>query len=142
MSESHVVSGLVAKFTKLSTEANHLRLVVLQMESDMDILAATIKMFSPEMDLRSLPPKRYRSSHKVFRQGESGRLILDVLREADGGPLDTLEIAKRIAQAKQLEEAQVNMVRDTVLDALRRAERKGLVRQSGRKGIALLWELV
>lgn len=141
MSESHVVSGLVAKFTKLSTEANHLRQVVLQMESDMDTLAATIKMFAPEMDLRSLPPRRHRASHKVFRQGESGRLTLDVLRKAGGGSLNTLEIAKRIAQAKQLEDSQVNMVRDTVLDVLRRLERKELVRQIGREGMALLWEL-
>jgi len=101
---------------------------------------ATLKLFDPELDLRSLPPKRFREENRVFRQGESSRLILDVLREADG-PLNTVVIAQRIAAKKNLDDSQIKSVRDTILDALRRAEKRGLLSHVGRDNTALLWQL-
>lgn len=105
-------------------------------------LDVTIKLFAPDMDLRTLPPKRFVETNKIFRQGESNRAMLEVLREA-GGTLNTQEIAQRIATKKNLDESKVKAIRDTILDTLRRAEKKGIVRQDGRReGMALVWELV
>ena len=141
MAESHVISGLVAKRAELTGLAEHHARELDRIDAELKHLDATIKLFDPEMDLRTLPPKRFREANKIFRQGESSRLILEVLREA-GTSLNTTEIAQRIADKKKLDADQVKAVRDTVLDALRRAERKGIACQIGREGMALVWQLV
>jgi hypothetical protein len=141
MGVSFVISGLVAKRSELAGLAEHYAQELDRLDAELKHLDATIKLFDPEMDLRTLPPKRYRESNRIFRQGESNRLMLEVLREA-GGTLNTLEIAQRIADKKKLDEGLVNTVRDTIRDTLRRAEKKGLLRQAGREGMVLLWKLV
>lgn len=141
MAESHVVSGLVSKRAELVSMLEHYAQEVDRLDEELRHLDATIKLFAPEIDLRTLPPKRFVETNRIFRQGESNRLMLEVLREA-GGTLNTQEIAQRIAVKKNLDEGRVKSVRDTILDTLRRAEKKGVVRQVGREGMALLWQLV
>lgn len=141
MAQSIVVSGLVSKRAELASRLDHYAQEVDRLDAELRHLDATIKLFAPEMDLRTLPPKRFVETNRIFRQGESNRCMLEVLREA-GGTLNTQQIAQRIADKKGLDESQVKSVRDTILDTLRRAEKKGVVRQSGREGMALLWELI
>jgi hypothetical protein len=141
MGVSFVISGLVSKRSELAGLAEHYAQELDRLDADLKHLDATIKLFDPEIDLRTLPPKRFREANRIFRQGESNRLILEVMREA-GGTLNTLAIAQRVAAKKHLDESLVKTVRDTVLDALRRIEKKGVVRQIGREGMALLWQLI
>ncbi|BCB25287.1 hypothetical protein SKTS_01730 [Sulfurimicrobium lacus] len=141
MAQSIVVSGLVSKRAELVGRLEHYAQEVDRLDAELRHLDATIKLFAPEMDLRTLPPKRFVETNRIFRQGESNRCMLEVLREA-GGKLNTQQIAQRIAKKKNLDEAKVKAVRDTILDTLRRAEKKGVVRQSGKEGMALLWQLV
>ena len=141
MAQSIVVSGLVSKRAELVSRLDHYAQEVDRLDAELRHLDATIKLFAPEMDLRTLPPKRFVETNRIFRQGESNRCMLEVLRDA-GGTLNTQQIAQRIADKKGLDESQVKSVRDTILDTLRRAEKKGVVRQSGREGMALLWQLV
>ena len=136
-----VVSGLLNKHTELLTQLEHHASEVDRLDFELRHLAATIKLFSPETDLRSLPPKRFVETNRVFRQGESNRCVLEVLREA-GGTLNTQEIAQRIADKKGLEADMVKAVRDTILDTLKRAAKRGIVRQCGKEGLAIAWELV
>lgn len=140
MGTTFVISGLVSKRAELAGLAEYHAQELDRLDADLKHLDATIKLFDPEMDLRTLPPKRFRESNRIFRQGESNRLILEVLREA-GGTLNTQVIAQRVAAKKNLDEGMVKTVRDTVLDALRRSEKKGVVSQIGREGMALLWQL-
>lgn len=140
MAESHVISGLISKRAELAGLAEHHARELDRLDADLQHLDAIIKLFDPDMDLRTLPPKRFREANKIFRQGESSRLILEVLREA-GTALNTIEISRRIADKKKLSADQVKIVRDTVLDALRRAEKNGVLQQTGREGMALLWQL-
>lgn len=141
MGVSFVISGLISKRNELAGLAEHHAQELDRLDADLKHLDAAIKLFDPEMDLRTLPPKRFREANRIFRQGESNRLMLEVLREA-GGTLNTLEIAQRIADKKKLDESLVKTVRDTILDSLRRAEKKGVLRQMGREGMALLWQLI
>lgn len=70
-----------------------------------------------------------------------GRLdAYEVLREA-GGTLNTQQVAQRIAEKKGLDESRITPIRDTILDTLKRAEKKGVVRQSGKDGMAIRWTL-
>lgn len=141
MAKSIVVSGLVTKRTEIVSMLEHYVQEVDRLDAELRHLDATIKIFAPEMDLRTLPVKRFVETNRIFRQGESNRLMLEVLREA-GGTLNTQEIAQRISEKKKLDEAKIKIVRDTILDTLRRAEKKGVVIQVGREGMALLWKLV
>ena len=141
MAQSHVVSGLLTKHSELLTLLEHHASEVDRLDAELKHLGATIKLFAPETDLRSLPPKRFVEANKVFRQGESGRLVLEVLREA-GGTLNTQAIAQRIAYKKNLDDTKIKSIRDTILDTLKRLETKGVVRQSGKDGLAILWTIV
>ena len=141
MAQSIVISGLVSKRSELVSMLERYAQEVDRLDEELRHLDATIKLFAPDMDLRSLPPKRFVETNRIFRQGESNRCMLEVLREA-GGTLNTQQIAQRIADKKKLDESQVKAVRDTILDTLRRAEKKGVVRQVGKEGMALLWQLI
>lgn len=141
MGKSLVLSGLIAKHTELLTQLEYHASEVDRLDCELRHLAATIKLFSPETDLRSLPPKRFVETNKIFRQGESNRCMLEVLREA-GGTLNTQQIAQRIADKKKLGADKVKAVRDTILDTLKRAEKKGVVQQIGKDGMAIVWALI
>ena len=140
MTQSHVVSGLLSKRSELLSLLDHCTVEVDRLDTELKHLDATIKLFAPDTDLRSLPPKRFVEANKVFKQGESGRLVLEVLREA-GGTLNTQAIAQRIADKKNLDESKIKSIRDTILDTLKRLEKKGIARQSGKDGLAILWML-
>lgn len=141
MAQSHVVSGLLSKRSELVSMLEHYTVEVDRLDAELKHLDATIKLFAPETDLRSLPPKRFVEANKVFKQGESGRLVLEVLREA-GGALNTQSIAQRIADKKNLDEGKVKSIRDTILDTLKRLEKKDVVRQCGKEGLAIAWALI
>lgn len=136
-----VISGLIAKHSELLTLLEHHLSEVDQLDSEIRHLDATIKLFAPETDLRSLQPKRFIETNRIFRQGESNRCMLEVLRES-GGMLNTQQIAQRIAEKKNIDDDKIKNVRDTILDTLKRAEKKGVVRQCGKEGMAILWALV
>ncbi len=141
MSQSHVVSGLLSKHSELVTLIAHHASEVDRLDAEIKLLAATIKLFAPETDLRTLPPKRFVETNRIFRQGESNRAVLEVLREA-GGTLNTQQIAQHIAAKKGLDESKWKPIRDTILDTLKRCEKRGIVRQAGKDGMAIVWELV
>ena len=60
----------------------------------LEVLDATLQIFDPAYDGKGVKTKRYQRA-PLFKQGELGRTILDVLREA-GGPLAAHEIAARV----------------------------------------------
>jgi hypothetical protein len=141
MGTTFVVSGLLSKHSELVTLLAHHASEVDRLDAEIKLLAATIKLFSPETDLRTLPPKRFVETNRIFRQGESNRVVLEVLREA-GGTLNTHQVAQHIAKKKGLGESKVTAIRDTILDTLKRAEKRGIVRQTGKDGMAIVWMLV
>lgn len=97
MSQSHVVSGLLTKRSELLSLLEHYTVEVDRLDTELKHIDATIKLFAPETDLRTLPPKRFFEVNRIFKQGESNRLVLEVLRGA-GGTLNTQEMAQHIAK--------------------------------------------
>jgi hypothetical protein len=59
---------------------------------------ATLRLLDPSVDIDAIPNKRPRKRIKLFRQGELGRLIVGVLREADT-PVSTHDITSAILAA-------------------------------------------
>ena len=147
MSESHVVSGLIAKYSELSSQFQHHQEVMRQIAADLDHLTTTIKLFEPDIDLRTIKVTNHRLSNIWFEHGEANRLILNVLRTA-GKPLSTRQIGEAMAALKGMT---VNGVKEwdsflkPVLSAAQRLERKGTIKMVGRvddspRG-AMIWEL-
>jgi len=149
MAESHVVSGLVAKHAELAGLIQFHRTEIERVASDLKHLDATLKLFAPEMDLRSLGSKRVNSSRtggfKRFESRESHTWVLDQLREAVE-PLTTVIMAERIIIAKGLEESRElrTSIQRTLTGTLRRLEKRGLVEDAGRaeNGLTVLWRIV
>jgi len=82
MAESIVVSGLVAKHREIAGRIDHHRKEIERLGAGLTHLDATLKLFAPDLDLRSLKPKLHRQRNVVFRPGQVPRFILDALREA------------------------------------------------------------
>ena len=61
---------------------------------DLAHIDATLKLFAPEIDLRTLRPKEHRRRNVYFRSGEMPLFILDTLRQASM-PLTTPTIAAK-----------------------------------------------
>jgi hypothetical protein len=76
MSESHVVSALVAKLAELTGQAEYYQSQIRQISIEVDHLDATLHLFEPEYDLLSIKPKNVRGSNPWFVKGEMARLIL------------------------------------------------------------------
>jgi hypothetical protein len=67
MGTTFVVSGLLSKHSELVTLLAHHASEVDRLDAEIKLLAATIKLFSPETDLRTLPPKRFVETNRIFR---------------------------------------------------------------------------
>ena len=80
MAESHVVSGLVAKRSEMAGLIQHYQSEIARVSGDLRHLDATIKLFAPEFDLRTVRAKEHRERNQYFRQGERPRMVLDILR--------------------------------------------------------------
>lgn len=65
MAESHVVSGLVAKKSELAGLMQHYQAEISRIGFDLKHLDATIKLFDPDFDLRTVRSKEYRERNKV-----------------------------------------------------------------------------
>jgi monoamine oxidase len=148
MAESHVVSGLVAKHAELAGLIQFHRTEIERVASDLQHLDATLKLFDPEIDLRSLGTKRVNSSRtggfKRFESRESHTWVLDQLREATE-PLTTNTMIVRIIIAKGLEDTKElrTSIQRTLTGTLRRLEKRGLVEDAGRadNGLSVLWQI-
>jgi monoamine oxidase len=148
MAESHVVSGLVAKHSELAGIIQFHRAEIERIAADLKHLDATIKLFSPKIDLRSLGAKRVTSSSasvggfKHFKNKESHTLVLDQLRVATE-PLSAVMICTAIMSDRGMEdtrELRISIQR-TLTGTLRRLEKRGLVKEVERAGLTVFWQI-
>ena len=103
MAESHVVSALVAKRTEMAGLIDHHKKEMAHLAGDLAHLDATLKLFSPEIDLRTLRAKEHRTRSSFFRPRECQRMVLDIFREADGAALSSRQIGEALVARKGLE---------------------------------------
>ena len=140
MAESHVVSGLVSKRSELTGLIDHHQKEVERLVSDLVHLDATIKLFSPELNLNTIKRKQYRRYSRLFKQGECHRLAMDALRKAKA-PVSTVKMVEGIMKFKGIPSEQYQTVCDSVNNSMRYAERMGNVRRSGMDGASIVWKL-
>lgn len=140
MSESYVVSGLVAKRAEMSGLVQQYQSEIDRILSEISHIDATIKLFSPEYDLRSIRAKKRRVQNKYFKPGECPRLVLDILRKAECS-ITSRKISEAMLQAKGLESnaEMIDQMQRNALGVLKILEKKGLVAQRMPEGLARTW---
>lgn len=143
MTESHVVSGLVAKRGEMAGLIEHHQKAIIRLSADLAHLDATIKLFSPDFDLRTVRAKAHRRRSSLFAPGECQRLVLEIFREAGGAELSSRQIAEALIQRKGLENSieMIEQMQKTAIGVLRRLE-GNLIQLTGKTGKAQFWTLI
>lgn len=80
MAESHIVSGLTRKRAELLGQIETHQKEIQRISEILLHVDHTIKLFSPEFDLRSVKSKRTNQRNPYFGRGELQSLVLTCLR--------------------------------------------------------------
>ncbi len=84
-------ASLAAEIVGLERQLRHCRESLVHVD-------ATLRMLDPSAEPDSIPSKRLPKRIKLFRQGELGRLILDILRQASK-PVSTVDVVTAMLRA-------------------------------------------
>jgi len=143
MAESHVVTALVTKRAEMAGLIEHHRKEMGRLATDLAHLDATLKLFSPEIDLRTLRAKEHRKRNRFFRPGECQRMVLDIFREAQGAALSSRQIGEALAARQGLESTTVmiEQMRKNAITVVHRLERTGTLIPAGRDGHGATWSV-
>ena len=130
MAESHVISGLVSKRAEVAGHINSCHAELKRLQEALSHLDGSIKLFSPQFDLRTLKARRTQKSNGHFVKSEAQRMMLDALRVA-AKPLNSLEITATLLNAKGIEPTgtAAARVRENVFTVMRRLEARQIVRE-------------
>ncbi len=137
-----VLSGLVRKRAELAGELEALHARIPALVAALNSVDATIRLFSPDLPLEEIAPKRARPRHAA-RPGQISRVVTSALREA-GQPLTTHDLTLRVMEARQLNAADRNLfltMQKRVLASLRNLRIGETVRSDREAGSNLRWRL-
>ena len=96
--DRYALSALRNKRASLASEIVQLKRQLRHRKESLGHVDATLRLLDPSVEIDAIPNKRRPKRIKLFRQGELGRLILGVLRKADG-PVNTAAIAAGVLAA-------------------------------------------
>ena len=134
MAEPHVVTALRAKRAEISGHVHDLERKLARHRASLAAIDATIRLYAPDLNPDSIPPKRTYRRTRYFAKGELSRRVVDVLRQAAGKPMTTAAIMSAIVADKGFpigEGALSEAVTDMVLTVLRRLSKRQEVAKSG-----------
>ena len=112
MAESHVVAALVSKRAELPGLIEHHQKEKRRLADDLAHLDATLKLFFPEIDLRTIHSRAHQMPSRFFRPGECQRMVLDIFREAQGAALSSRQIGEALTARRGLEPTTVMTLPD------------------------------
>lgn len=142
MGQTHIVSGLVTKRAEIDGQIIARLAEIKDLKQVLHHLDRTIKVFSPEFDLRTIRATRTNTRNALFAHGEAQRLVLGVMREC-GEAMTSRQIADSLIERKGFEDlsSTITQVQKDVLNILRRLERKGVVVLSDSNDVILHWRI-
>ena len=124
MAESHVVSALVSKRAEIAGLIARTEQQLGQFRADLVHLDATLRLFAPGLEPKTIPAKRIRQADLWLEHGELPRRVLDALRRARE-PIRAPDVARAVMIDKGLDPADRQSfarvqwkVRDTLKTAL------------------------
>src|ERR1700733_14254198 len=101
MADLHVVSALKEARIKIATEIEGLQAQLRKRVIDLDHVEASLKLFDPTVQISALGPRKVPQVLTDIH-GDTGRVILDTLREATA-PLATEKVCAAIMKARGLD---------------------------------------
>ena len=142
MGQTHIVSGLVTKRAEIDGQIIARLTEIKDLKQVLHHIDRTIKVFSPEFDLRTIRATRTNTRNALFQHGEAQRLVLGVMRE-HGEAMTSRQIADAIIDSKDFEalSSTITQVQKDVSNILRRLERKGVVVLSDSNDGILHWRI-
>ena len=106
-----------------------------QHRADLTHIDGVLRLFQPDRDPGEIKAKRtYTRRTRYFARNELGRLVMDVLRDANGELMATDQIAGRIIEAKGFDAADAALhkaIGDQCVALLRSFRKRGTVEQIG-----------
>jgi hypothetical protein len=102
MAESHVVSALVNKRAEIAGMIARTEQQLGQFRADLVHLDATLRLFAPDLEPKTIPAKKIRQADLWFEQGELSRRVLDALRRA-GEPILAPDLVRAVMIDKGLD---------------------------------------
>ena len=102
MVEPHVVAALKDKRAELSGSIADLEKRIGQHRADLLHVDAVLRLFAPEFEPTTIPPRAVRRPNSWFKPGELARLVLDVLRTAPAA-LTVREITVQVMERRGLD---------------------------------------
>ena len=143
MTQSHVVSDLIAKRGEVVGQIESFETEIKRLHAALLHLDGAIKLFAPEVDLRTLKSRVTRKRNQYFAQGEAQRMTLEAMRDA-AGMVCSRDITDALMQRKKIspEPAIAARIQKNILAVLHRLEKKKAVRKIEKNGEPLKWELI
>jgi hypothetical protein len=144
MANTHIVSALREKRAIVAGLIEKLERKLKQHRADLTHIDGALRLFEPDRDPDEIKPKRtYARRTRYFAHSELSRLVLEALRDAEGKPQATDEIAAQGITAKGFDPADSVLrtaIRDQALTTLRALRKRGTVEQIG-LGCGVRWKL-
>ena len=142
MENGNLIAGLIRKRAEIAGQLDHAQSRVRQLIIDVDNVDATLRLFSPDIDLEEIRPKPVPPRHTAFH-GEISRIVLSTMRET-GLPLTTRDITLRVMAERALNMADPRLFRTVqkrVGASLRNMRARGSVQSASGRGSNLGWRL-
>lgn len=105
----HVLAGLIRKRAEIAGQLDHAQASARALIAALDHLDATIRLFSPEMDLEAVPVRPVPPRHAAVA-GQVTRPVLDALRNTTAG-MTTRDLALHVMRGRGLNVEDVGLVR-------------------------------
>jgi hypothetical protein len=140
MEASLTISGLIRKRQEIASEIDVVQDRLRVLVANIDALDATIRLFSPGLAIESVHVRPTPRRHAA-KTGDNAKLILSILREADG-PLSHRELTVKIMEHRGLSVADRMMygaMRNRVGASLRGMRERGSLASGDGPGGGLKW---
>lgn len=141
MTQSHVLSGLIAKRAEIAGRIETMQREMRTLVATIGHIDATIRAFDPNMALEDITPK-LPPRFQAFK-GEVSRVLLDALREAKQ-PLPVFDLTLTVAAARGIntdDKPFMIILRRRVDACLRNLRKRGTVRSTRPSGSLTLWQI-
>jgi hypothetical protein len=142
MENEHVINGLMRRRQEIADALDQAQGKVRQLVLDIDAVDAVIRLFQPDAEIGLVRVRPTPRRHQAIR-GESSRLILRMLGEAEG-PMATRDILLRVMEARGLnagDKVMYEAMRGRVSSCMRGLRERGRVASEGKAGAGVRWWL-
>ena len=142
MTDSHVISALVAKRGEFSGQIGYHQKQIKQIQVALAAIDTAVKIFDDSYDLSSIKSKRPANKNSFFQNREGSTLLMEIFRAAHA-PISTHDIMNKVMEKKGFDSELIDTkaLRSSVFVILKRLQTKNVIKEVGRDGLVIIWSL-